>query len=105
MGGPGSGRRKAPRVGGRFAKADPDPPRNLPVGDQGGLSRVSFGALAGPVCPGGRGSHRGSYPRGAGRPRVAGGQPVRGALAWAGAGRGPSPFTTLESVPIRRNTL
>lgn len=42
MGGPGSGRRKARRVGGRFAKADPDPDRNLPVGDQGGLSRVSL---------------------------------------------------------------
>lgn len=40
MGGPGSGNRTGQRgPGGRFARAE-EPRRNLPVGDQGGLSRV-----------------------------------------------------------------
>lgn len=39
MGGPGSGRRNAPRYRGAFAAEEL---RNLPVGDQGGLSRVSL---------------------------------------------------------------
>ena len=39
MGGPGSGRRNAPRYRGKYVSDDL---RNLPVGDEGGLSRVSL---------------------------------------------------------------
>jgi hypothetical protein len=43
MGGPGSGRRTGRRTpGGRFAPRVSDPVRNLPVGDEGGRSRVSL---------------------------------------------------------------